>query len=298
MSFSLPGHGFKLAPAVGKAVSELVLRKPPSYKMSPFAISRFSLPSANLWESSITFDNGTGQPCWTSVVKHIHNFHKNQAWKKVEEFRGFFPTLRDDYSFWFYFCGKKCNVEYFHWILKGKNGIIRLLVLGSNSKICVRLLKIFWKHCWWKDCHLRWDVHACFIEGLDRCVYFNMALRGCQWFLCHFMLDFREHMTRISFDSHMHASCDKIISLQRCFTDNTYHKQAQGHDGAGHMYYTHWWLYVILHIFWEMYNSHCCDKPEYDYSLPWLFMWVIYNCVGAASQSMIICLCKNMLAMS
>jgi glycine/D-amino acid oxidase-like deaminating enzyme len=38
---SLPGHGFKLAPAVGKAVAELVLNKPSSYDMKPFAVSRF-----------------------------------------------------------------------------------------------------------------------------------------------------------------------------------------------------------------------------------------------------------------
>ena len=68
MSFSSPGHGFKLAPAVGKAVSELVLGKPPSYKMSPFTISRFSIPSASLWESSVPSDNSTGQPCWAGLL--------------------------------------------------------------------------------------------------------------------------------------------------------------------------------------------------------------------------------------
>lgn len=36
------GHGFKLAPAVGKAVAELVLQNKLSYDMRPFAISRFS----------------------------------------------------------------------------------------------------------------------------------------------------------------------------------------------------------------------------------------------------------------
>nr|KAG5703247.1 hypothetical protein BaRGS_034158 [Batillaria attramentaria] len=35
------GHGFKLAPAIGKAVSELVLDKPPSYTMDPFVLTRF-----------------------------------------------------------------------------------------------------------------------------------------------------------------------------------------------------------------------------------------------------------------
>ena len=37
-----PGHGFKLAPVVGKMLSELVLDLPLSYDLSPFHISRFS----------------------------------------------------------------------------------------------------------------------------------------------------------------------------------------------------------------------------------------------------------------
>ncbi|KAH9525466.1 hypothetical protein Btru_001489 [Bulinus truncatus] len=41
------GHGFKLAPAVGKAVSELVLKEPQTYNMAPFKLNRFS-PKANL----------------------------------------------------------------------------------------------------------------------------------------------------------------------------------------------------------------------------------------------------------
>ncbi|XP_076453157.1 peroxisomal sarcosine oxidase-like [Babylonia areolata] len=42
------GHGFKLAPVVGKAVSELVLEKPHTYTMSPFALSRFNASSSKL----------------------------------------------------------------------------------------------------------------------------------------------------------------------------------------------------------------------------------------------------------
>lgn len=41
------GHGFKLAPAVGKAVSEMILDKKSDYNMTPFRIDRFS-PKANL----------------------------------------------------------------------------------------------------------------------------------------------------------------------------------------------------------------------------------------------------------
>ncbi|XP_059145758.1 peroxisomal sarcosine oxidase-like, partial [Physella acuta] len=36
------GHGFKLAPAVGKAVCELVLKLTPAYNMKPFKIDRFA----------------------------------------------------------------------------------------------------------------------------------------------------------------------------------------------------------------------------------------------------------------
>ena len=36
------GHGFKLAPVVGKMLAELALSSPPSYSLSPFAIERFS----------------------------------------------------------------------------------------------------------------------------------------------------------------------------------------------------------------------------------------------------------------
>lgn len=39
------GHGFKLAPAVGKAVAELVIGKKASYNMQPFRVSRFTLPA-------------------------------------------------------------------------------------------------------------------------------------------------------------------------------------------------------------------------------------------------------------
>ncbi|CAG5133380.1 unnamed protein product [Candidula unifasciata] len=35
------GHGFKLAPVIGKAVTELVLKKVPTYNMKPFKIDRF-----------------------------------------------------------------------------------------------------------------------------------------------------------------------------------------------------------------------------------------------------------------
>ncbi|KAK0069000.1 peroxisomal sarcosine oxidase [Biomphalaria pfeifferi] len=41
------GHGFKLAPAVGKAVTELVLKEPLSYNMEPFKLNRFTT-KANL----------------------------------------------------------------------------------------------------------------------------------------------------------------------------------------------------------------------------------------------------------
>ncbi|XP_012939101.1 peroxisomal sarcosine oxidase [Aplysia californica] len=41
------GHGFKLAPAVGKAVTELISGKTPSYNMAPFRLDRFS-PKSNL----------------------------------------------------------------------------------------------------------------------------------------------------------------------------------------------------------------------------------------------------------
>ncbi|KAH9525459.1 hypothetical protein Btru_001478 [Bulinus truncatus] len=40
------GHGFKLAPAVGKAVTELVLRDPPTYNMQPFRMNRFTAQSS------------------------------------------------------------------------------------------------------------------------------------------------------------------------------------------------------------------------------------------------------------
>ncbi|XP_072909531.1 peroxisomal sarcosine oxidase [Hemitrygon akajei] len=39
------GHGFKLAPVVGKVLSELCIGKKPSYDLSPFKINRFSLKS-------------------------------------------------------------------------------------------------------------------------------------------------------------------------------------------------------------------------------------------------------------
>ncbi|OWF42686.1 Peroxisomal sarcosine oxidase [Mizuhopecten yessoensis] len=39
------GHGFKLAPVVGKLLCELVMDKTPSYDMSPFRIDRFNKSS-------------------------------------------------------------------------------------------------------------------------------------------------------------------------------------------------------------------------------------------------------------
>ncbi|XP_051891520.1 peroxisomal sarcosine oxidase isoform X2 [Pristis pectinata] len=39
------GHGFKLAPVVGKVLSELCIGKKPSYDLSPFKIHRFSFKS-------------------------------------------------------------------------------------------------------------------------------------------------------------------------------------------------------------------------------------------------------------
>jgi len=35
------GHGFKLAPVVGKILSELALDLPPSYDLQPFKLDRF-----------------------------------------------------------------------------------------------------------------------------------------------------------------------------------------------------------------------------------------------------------------
>ena len=42
------GHGFKLAPIVGKILSEIALGHPPSYDLSPFKIDRFMKPKASL----------------------------------------------------------------------------------------------------------------------------------------------------------------------------------------------------------------------------------------------------------
>ena len=39
--FLCVGHGFKLAPVIGKILSELVLDLPPSYDLKPFRIARF-----------------------------------------------------------------------------------------------------------------------------------------------------------------------------------------------------------------------------------------------------------------
>jgi len=39
---SIIGHGFKLAPVVGKLLSELALDLPPSYDLKPFKMDRFS----------------------------------------------------------------------------------------------------------------------------------------------------------------------------------------------------------------------------------------------------------------
>lgn len=38
----LSGHGFKLAPVVGKILYELSMKLPPSYDLAPFRMSRFS----------------------------------------------------------------------------------------------------------------------------------------------------------------------------------------------------------------------------------------------------------------
>ena len=41
------GHGFKLAPVVGRVLSQLAQGKEPSYDLTPFRLSRFS-PGAQL----------------------------------------------------------------------------------------------------------------------------------------------------------------------------------------------------------------------------------------------------------
>ena len=38
---SIVGHGFKLAPVVGKILSEMTLGLPPSYDLQPFKLDRF-----------------------------------------------------------------------------------------------------------------------------------------------------------------------------------------------------------------------------------------------------------------
>lgn len=40
--FLLAGHGFKLAPVVGKILSELAMDTTPSYDLTPCRIDRFS----------------------------------------------------------------------------------------------------------------------------------------------------------------------------------------------------------------------------------------------------------------
>ncbi len=42
------GHGFKLAPVVGKILTELALDLPPSYDLAPFRLDRFSKYSSKL----------------------------------------------------------------------------------------------------------------------------------------------------------------------------------------------------------------------------------------------------------
>lgn len=44
------GHGFKLAPVMGKILSELALDLPPSYDLSPFKLARFNVLKSSLWE--------------------------------------------------------------------------------------------------------------------------------------------------------------------------------------------------------------------------------------------------------
>ena len=41
-------HGFKMAPVVGKMLSELALGQPPSHDLSHYKISRFNPPKAQL----------------------------------------------------------------------------------------------------------------------------------------------------------------------------------------------------------------------------------------------------------
>ena len=40
-AFVLAGHGFKLAPVVGKVLAEMAMGKKPSYDLTPFKMNRF-----------------------------------------------------------------------------------------------------------------------------------------------------------------------------------------------------------------------------------------------------------------
>lgn len=47
-NFFLAGHGFKLAPVVGKILCELAMDKTPSYDLTPCRIDRFFNPKARM----------------------------------------------------------------------------------------------------------------------------------------------------------------------------------------------------------------------------------------------------------
>ena len=52
------GHGFKLAPVVGKILSELATNQKPSYDLSNFSIERFYQQShSKLWRSKVPQNN-------------------------------------------------------------------------------------------------------------------------------------------------------------------------------------------------------------------------------------------------
>ena len=46
--FFLSGHGFKMAPMVGKLMYEMISNQPSSYELSHFAIQRFSHRNSQL----------------------------------------------------------------------------------------------------------------------------------------------------------------------------------------------------------------------------------------------------------
>ena len=67
------GHGFKLAPIVGKVLSEIALGYPPSYDLSPFMIDHFK--TISLFNSFIINIYHTCE-CWyvkTSIGEVVYD---------------------------------------------------------------------------------------------------------------------------------------------------------------------------------------------------------------------------------